>query len=459
MNQTQKSPAVLEHHIQMVPISNLTPNPRNARTHSKKQSGQIADSIRAFGFNNPILIDESNVIIAGHGRLQAAKMLKLETVPVICLAHLSDSEKRAYILADNKIALNAGWDTELLSLELAELTDLLPELDLSVDLTGFETAELDVLFVDHSKTEVAATDEVDLSDVPGTPVSHLGDIWELGPHRIMCEDARNQIASELLFCGEEAELVITDPPYNVRVQGHVGGRGKTKHAEFAFASGEMSDQEFRGFLKSSVSTISAHLKPGGLSYVFMDWRHIEDLLAAGRQADFELKNICVWHKTTPGQGSFYRSSHEMVAVHAKPGGTATNNIQLGKFGRNRSNVWSYPGVNTFQTRPGDPLSMHPTVKPIAMIAEAIKDASHHREIVFDLFLGSGTTLLAAEKVGRRCYGIEYEPKYIDLAIQRWQSQTGKDAVLVRRAGGVDAGAIGHTFTELKDMQSQSSEAM
>ena len=258
---------------------------------------------------------------------------------------------------------------------------------------------------------------------------------------MLCGDARDTSAVATLFADQRASLVLTDPPYNVKIQGHVGGRGKTKHSEFAFASGEMSDQEFMGFLRDSMEIMLMHAEDGALLYLFMDWRHIEILLSVGRELGLVLKNVCVWNKTTPGQGSFYRSAHELVAVFAKPGDASTNNVQLGRFGRNRTNVWTYPGVNTFQTGKGHDLTLHPTVQPVAMIADAIKDASKRGEIVLDPFLGSGTALLAAERVGRRCYGVEFEPKYVDVAVLRWQRMTGKDAVLTHRLneeGDIDA---------------------
>lgn len=444
-------------HLEFVATDKLKPNARNARTHSKKQINQIAASIRQFGFNNPILIDDAFGVIAGHGRLQAAKQLGLADVPVVCLSHLSDAETRAYILADNKIALNAGWDSELLALELGELADQLPEIDLDLEITGFEMGEIDVLLSDHEDPAPPQSDEDALPVLKDVVVAKPGDIWHLGENCIMCGDARDTDAIADLFAGQTASLVLTDPPYNVRVQGHVGGRGKTKHSEFAFASGEMSDEEFTSFLRDSVKVMQRHSDDGSLLYVFMDWRHIEILLSAGRDRGLILKNICIWNKTTPGQGSFYRSAHELVAVFSKPGKPATNNVQLGRFGRNRSNVWTYPGVNTFQTGKGDDLALHPTVKPVAMISEAIKDASRRGEIVFDPFLGSGTTLLAADKVGRRCYGVEYEPGYVDIAIRRWQQITGKDAVLGRRLSDdceSDA-AAGKTFDELSDLASSS----
>ncbi|MBO6920498.1 MAG: site-specific DNA-methyltransferase [Rhizobiaceae bacterium] len=448
------------HYLEHAETDKLKPNARNARTHSKKQIKQIAESIRNFGFNNPILIDNAFGVIAGHGRLQAAKLLGLTDVPVVCLSHLSDAEKRAYILADNKIALDAGWDSELLALEFDELTDLLPDINLDLEVTGFEMGEIDILLSDHEPPASAGCDEDNVPAVRDTIVTQRGDIWQLGYHRIRCGDARDDHAMSELLDNKLASLVLTDPPYNVKVQGHVGGRGRTKHSEFAFASGEMSDQEFKIFLNAGMSNMLTHLAGGALLYLFMDWRHIEILLSVGRELELTLKNICVWNKTTPGQGSFYRSAHELVAVFANPGGTSTNNVQLGRFGRNRSNVWTYPGVNTFKTGEGDDLSLHPTVKPVTMISEAIKDASGRGEIVLDPFLGSGTTLLAADKVGRRCYGIEYEPGYVDITIRRWQHLTGKDAVLCQRYSGVSEndGDVSKTFDELSQNTSSAEKS-
>ncbi|AML53649.1 DNA methylase N-4 [Falsihalocynthiibacter arcticus] len=442
-------------------IADLKPNPRNARTHSKKQVRQIASSIRQFGFNNPILVDENNVVIAGHGRLAAAIHLGLSEVPTVCLSHLSDAEKRAYILADNKIALNAGWDGELLAVELGELAVLMPEIDLDLEITGFDTGEIDLILTDHEESNPSTSKEDEVPIVSDVAIAKRGDIWQLGGHCVMCGDARDNSAVAELFAGQSAKMALTDPPYNVKVQGHVGGRGKTKHDEFAFASGEMSDPEFKAFLRESMDVMLKHSKDGALLYLFMDWRHFEILLSAGSELGLILKNVCVWNKTTPGQGSFYRSAHELVAVFAKPGESSANNIQLGRFGRNRTNVWTYPGVNTFRTGQGGDLGLHPTVKPVAMIAEAIKDATKRGEIVLDPFLGSGTAVLAAEKTGRRCFGVEYEPKYVDIAIRRWQQLTGKDAVLSHRLnsdGEIDA-VIDSSFDELCEAALASEEAL
>ena len=430
--------ADFELQIQERSPSTLKPNKRNARAHSKKQIRQIADSIQAFGFNNPILVDEDANVLAGHGRLEAAILLGMETVPVVCISHLKEAQKRAYILADNQIARNAGWDSELLAGELKDLETLLPELELDLEIIGFETAEIDILLEDFEDPVSSEQDEDDvLPDIENVPVARRGDVWQLGRHKVLCGDARDQDGFTKLLKGRLVDLVITDPPYNVRVQGHVGGRGKTKHSEFAFASGEMSDAEFQKFLQDSLEIMMQQTEPGCLFYVFMDWRHIEVLLSIGRKLGLALKNICVWNKTNAGQGSFYRSAHELIAVFAKPGGASTNNIQLGKFGRNRSNVWTFPGANTFRLSRADPFALHPTVKPMAMIVEVIKDASKRNQIVLDPFLGSGTTLLAAEKTGRCCCGIEYEPKYVDVAIRRWQAITGSDAVLLHSSSGVD----------------------
>ncbi|MBL4575416.1 MAG: site-specific DNA-methyltransferase [Opitutaceae bacterium] len=425
----------LSGHIKLLSPEELHSNPRNARTHSKRQLKQIAASIGKFGFLNPILIDETGMVLAGHGRLEASKLLELAEVPVVRVEHLSTAEKRAYVLADNKLALNAGWDREMLAIELDDLAVLLPdlELDLDVEITGFSMGEVDELVLDHEARSKDPADE--LADPDNCEdVTIRGDLWQLGSHRLLCGDARDAIGISNLFGSDRAELVITDPPYNVRIKGHVGGRGKTQHKEFAFASGEMSRSEFCEFLNQSLTQMMVISGDGALLYVFMDWRHVEELLQAGRDIGLVLKNICVWNKTTPGQGSFYRSAHELIVVFHKPGASSINNIELGKHGRNRSNVWTYPGVNTFKVGKNDDLTAHPTVKPVTMIAEAIKDASKRGAIVFDPFLGSGTTILAAEKVGRRCYGIEYEPNYVDVAIRRWQEFTGKDAVLLETAG-------------------------
>lgn len=431
--------------IEQVAIADLMPHPANARTHSKKQIRQIAASIERFGFNGVVVVNGSNVIIAGHGRVEAAKLIGLVTLPCVRVAHLTPAEERAYVLADNKLGLNSGWDRARLSIELEELSLVLPSLEapLDVSITGFEPGEIDTLMGDHIDNDADPLDEAAFAVDDQTPVTHRGDLWHLGKHGLICGDTRDPAVYARLMARRQVAMVITDAPYNVPVQGHVGGRGKVRHDEFAFASGEMSDAEYRRFLIASLGGMADVCRPGALIYSFMDWRHVETLLEVGRALDLLLRNICVWSKTAPGQGSFYRSAHELVCVFQKPGGKSLNNIAQGKFGRSRTNVWTFAPPNKFKGA-DDPLSGHPTPKPVAMIAEAIKDASARGDIVLDGFLGSGTTILAAEKVGRIGLGIEFEPIYCDLSIRRWQHYTGRDAIL---------GETGQTFDEVRATRS------
>ncbi len=422
--------------LQDLPITDLRPSPRNAHTHSKAQIRQIADSIERFGFTNPVLIDEGGMVLAGHGRLAAAKLLALENVPTLRLSHLSPAEKRAYVLADNKLAEKAGWDRELLALELGELAILLETESLDLTITGFDTGEIDSILSD------LGDDRPDPSDAlpePGSPAVEKGDLWCLGKHRLVCGDARDETALTRLMAGEQARMVFIDPPYNVPIAGHVQGRGRIQHREFAFASGEMAREEFTGFLEQALRLCAQHSVDGSIHYVCMDWRHVDELSAAGAWAYDELKNVCVWVKSNAGQGSFYRSQHEFVFVFKKGGEAHVNTFGLGQHGRSRSNVWTYPGVNSFRAGRLDELAMHPTVKPVALVADAIRDCSHRGEIVLDTFLGSGTTLLAAEKLGRRAYAVEIDLVYADLTVRRWQAFTKRDAVLE---------ATGETYTEV-----------
>jgi len=426
--------------IEQISPARLKPHPSNAKTHPKKQIRQIARSVERFGFQSPVIVNADNVILAGHGRVEAARLLALAHIPCLRVTGLSDAEERAFVIADNKIAANGGWDRGILAESLQTLMIELPQLEIPEDLsiTGIESGDIDAILSDHEVSAADPADDVAVAPADSPIITRSGDLWLLGVHRLVCGDARDPGAFEKLMGGKCADVVIIDPPWNVIVNGHVSGRGTRQHAEFAFASGEMSDRQYRRFLASSYKRLLAACKDGALVYVFIDWRHIEVVCEVGRTLGLLLRNVCVWSKTTPGQGSFYRSAHELVAVFQKPGATAVNNIELGKFGRSRTNVWTFASPNKFKDT-DDPLSGHPTPKPVAMIAEAVKDASHRRDIVLDSFLGSGTTILAAEKVGRLGYGIEYEPVYCDLAIRRWQAFTGKDAVL---------SATGQTFDEI-----------
>ncbi len=424
------TPTVFAQAIEMRDVASLSPYANNARTHSRKQIEQIAASIRRFGFTNPVLISDQGGIIAGHGRVAVAKTLGLEQVPTIRLSHLSEAERRAYVLADNKLALNAGWDADLLAVELQGLIDL----EFDVTLTGFSVAEAD-LVIDGAKersSDPASDPPADrIPPVSERAVSRSGDLWELGGHRLLCGDARQEADYKVLLNGETVDLVFTDPPYNVPIDGHVCGLGATRHDDFAFASGEMTRDEFTRFLSSTLTYCSVSCRNGAIAFVCMDWRHMRELLEAGAAAFTELKNLCVWNKTNGGMGSFYRSKHELIFVFKVGDAPHTNTFSLGETGRYRTNVWDYAGINSFGEARMDELAMHPTVKPVALVADAIRDCSRRGETVLDVFGGSGTTLVAAETCGRFARIMEYDPRYCDTIISRWQVYTGKPAFLTQ----------------------------
>jgi DNA modification methylase len=346
-------------------------------------------------------------------------------VPTIRLDHLTEAQTRALIIADNKLAENAGWNRGLLAIELGYLLSADPNLEVTV--TGFEIAEIDVLLEEFSG-DAGVEDELSL-ELADEAVSTDGDLWILGKHRILCGNALLADSYDRLMGRRKADLVFTDPPYNVRIDGHATGNGNIRHREFAMASGEMTEQEFVTFLTMSLGNMARHSRTGSVHFVCMDWIHIQELLSAGSQVFDRLLNLCVWSKNNGGMGSLYRSQHELVFVYKHGKTPHLNNVQLGKFGRYRTNVWSYPGVNTMskQSEEGNLLALHPTVKPIAMVADALLDVSGRGDVVLDGFLGSGTTLMAAERVGRICYGLEIDPLYVDVAIRRWQRLTGEPA--------------------------------
>ena len=414
--------------IEYLSLGALTSYPRNARTHSKKQIRQIADSIKQFGFTNPILIDSSNMILAGHGRLGAARLLGLDKVPCVRLDHMTTAQKKAYVLADNKLALNAGWDDELLALELRELLSLNDGFD--IGLTGFTIAEVDGLIEGLAVEEPASPKDEALPPlVDGAAITHPGDIWLLGRHRLICGDSLSAAVVATLMAGELAQMVFTDPPYNVPINGHVSGLGQVRHREFAMASGEMTRQQFTVFLEQAFRNLSHHSAEGSIHFVCMDWRHMGEMLEAGENVYSELKNLIVWAKDNGGMGTFYRSRHELVFAFKKGTAPHINSFELGQHGRYRTNVWNYKGMNAFGGSRSDEIQLHPTVKPVAMIADAIKDVSNRNGIVLDLFGGSGSTLIAAHKTGRRGYLCELDPVYCDRIIRRWQVFARDDAIL------------------------------
>jgi DNA modification methylase len=423
------------------PISSLRPYSRNARTHSKRQLRQIAASIERFGFTNPVLVSDEGEIIAGHGRVEAAKLLGMTNVPTLALSHLSEGERRAYVLADNKLALNAGWDREILAIELQGLIDL----DFDIELTGFSLAEVDFALDAAADADPGAVDspEDHVPPVDGRAVTRRGEIWELGRHRLLCGDARELSDLAQLMGNERADLVFTDPPYNVAIDGHVSGLGEVRHREFAMASGEMSQGEFTAFLTVTLSNVASVMRNGAIAFVCMDWRHMSELLEAGDKAFTELKNLIVWNKTNGGMGAFYRSKHELIFAFKAGTAPHTKSFGLGETGRYRTNVWDYAGISSISATRSEELAMHPTVKPVALIADAIRDCSRRGEIVLDVFGGSGSTLIAAEKTGREARLIEYDPLYCDTIVRRWEALTGKRARLA------DHGA---TFEEMADVR-------
>jgi DNA modification methylase len=423
-------------------IDKLTPNGRNARAHSRKQIRQIADSIAAFGFVVPILIDDDGAIIAGHGRYAAAQLLDLREVPAIKVTGLSEAKRRALALADNRIAESAGWDRELLAIELPELAEILIVEGLDVSITGFSAIEIDQLALDFEQDASDPDDAIDPEWTTAAPISKPGDLWELGKHRLLCGDGRNADDLARLMGDECASMAFLDPPYNVRVCDIVG-RGQVKHAEFAMASGELSRTEFVAFLKSTLAQAAAVSENGAVHYVCMDWRHIGELIEAGGIVYGQMLNLAVWVKSNAGQGSFYRSKHELIGVFRVGEEAHLNNIELGRHGRSRSNVWHYAGVNAFRAGRLDELKSHPTVKPVGLVADAVRDCTRRGDIVLDIFGGSGTTILAAERVGRRAYTLEIEPRFVDVAIQRWQAFSGKDAICAKTGLSFDEIASQH----------------
>jgi DNA modification methylase len=428
--------------IEHRPVGSLTPFSNNPRKHPERQLVKLAGSIAEFGFVMPVLIDEDGVIIAGEARVMAAKRLGLSEVPVIVAHQWSKAQVRAYRLADNKLAELATWDADALAIELAAIIEMD---ETSIEILGWETAEVDLLFDGANKLKTSEDEADEQVEVPAEPVTRNGDLWQLGRHRLLCASSLEAASWAQLLAGEMAAMAFTDPPYNVPVSGHVCGLGKVSHSEFAMASGEMSQAEFNAFLTSFLAVMLPNLKDGAVLDLCMDWRHMGELLAALDANALALLNLCVWNKTNGGMGSLYRSKHELVLIAKKGKAPHTNNVELGKHGRYRTNVWDYAGVNTFSRNRMADLADHPTVKPVALVADAIRDVSLPGEIVLDAFMGSGTTILAAERTKRRAYGIEIAPGYVDVAIRRWETLTGEQAVLA---------STGQTFEEVAEERAE-----
>lgn len=409
----------------------------NLRKLPEKQIAKLAMSIGTFGFINPAIIDGDGVIVAGEARHAAALRMNLPQIPVIRIDHLTAAERRAYRIADNKLSQEGKWDLEALAIEIDSLLILD---DVSIEHTAFDTAEIDVLLYGPSSKNVDDRDPADvLPDLPPIAVSAVGDIWILGDHKLLCGSSLDASSWATLLGDEIAIHAFVDPPYNVKIANNVSGLGKVKHGEFAMASGEMSRQQFTGFNTDWIKVMLPHCADGAIIDICMDWRHVGELEEAIRACGLALLNICVWSKTNASNGAMYRSQHEFVFITKKGNSSHVNNIQLGKYGRYRTNIWSYAGANTFSSTRQDDLAAHPTVKPVALVADAIRDVSNKGQIVLDAFMGSGTTILAAERTGRLARGIEIEPQYVDVSIARWEKLTGKKAVLA---------ATGETFAEV-----------
>jgi len=405
--------------VHMALLADIKPNPKNPRTHSEKAILLLSSGIERWGFLNPIIVDEHGNIVAGHARYLAAKRLGLEYLPVIEARFVSEMDKLAYALADNKIVEFSGWDKTLLLKQLNFLFDN----NYDLDITGFSVADLDFTIGEPEKPLEA--EQVELPDPAATAVSRLGDLWIIGPHRLLCGNSLEAASYDILLGSDRAHMVFADSPYNVRVDGHVSGLGKNKHREFEFASGEMSRPEFTSFLRSVFRNCVTYSVSGSIHYQCMDHRHQREMLDAYEGVYSEYKQLIVWTKGgQAGMGTFYRSAHELIYVFKSGKGEHTNNFGLGETGRYRTNVWDYLGANSFRKGRAEDLAAHPTVKPLALVMDAILDCSNRGEIILDPFSGSGTTLIAAHKTGRRGAAIEIDPLYVDTALARLAQASG-----------------------------------
>jgi DNA modification methylase len=423
------SAALTDLRIAYLAPERLRPSPNNARTHSKKQLKQIARSIERFGFVNPVLISDDFEIIAGHGRVEAAKILGLREVPTVRLSYLSPADRRAYIITDNRLAELAGWDRELLATELQGLVEL--EFD-DIELTGFSLGEIDLMLDEAAEKKAeqpAPEDELPTNSLQGPAVSRAGDLWVLGPHRLLCGDAGDPSSYEILLEGKQADLVLSHPRFNIATEGGCSGLARGGEADAATASGEISEEQFIALAKAFLQHSRENTKDGAVLFVFADWRHLYELITASREVGLALKNLVVWAKDDAAMGSFYRSRHELVLVFKNGDAHHTNTLELGQHGRYRTNIWEYAGVTSFRAGRTEDLAPHPTVKPTALVADAIRDVTRRSDIVLDPFAGNGTTIIAAEKTGRHGRAIELDRLSCDVIVRRWQQYTGKAARL------------------------------
>ena len=412
--------------VQRVPTDALRPAPTPVRRHPRKQLAKVRKSLEVFGQVTPILVSPDWEIIDHELVWQALKEIGATQVDVIVVADKSPSELKALRLVLNRTALDARWDEQ----NLRSILEQLVEVDFDLDLTGFDTPEIDhYLNLDAPQANV----EENGSDIPlveATAISTSGMIWALGDHRVGCGSATNLAFVSRLLNGKTANVCFVDPPYNIPVDGFITGKGRHRHREFVQGAGELSTDEYFTLLRDSLLVLKECCVPTALVYACIDWRHVMEMTVAGRACDMPLYTICVWTKTNGGMGGIYRNAHELVCVFRAGTETPLDNVELGRHGRNRTNVWSYPGMSSFGKERDQLLGSHPTVKPVAMIADVFRDVTKRGDIVLDTFLGSGSTLMAAQETGRICCGVELDPLYVDVTIRRWQNATGRDAVLV-----------------------------
>jgi DNA modification methylase len=406
----------------LVNVADLKPLGNETRKHSANQIAKLARSLDEFGFVLPVLQDKQGRVVAGWGRVLAARKLELTEVPAITLSDLSEAKLRLLRLALNKLGEESDWAKEALAREFTEILSLEPHIDL--DVSGFEPGEIDVALNFGAEDE---EDTVPLINPNAETTAKPGDLWLLGEHRLYCGDALEGSSYEHLLGNEQVQMVFTDPPFNVPIEGHASGLGMVKHKDFASACGELSPAEFEAFLLKALRHAVGHSVDGAIHFVCMDWRHLGEILGAGQKLYAELKNLCIWNKTNGGMGSLYRSKHELVFVYKVGKGSHINNVALGKNGRNRYNVWDYAGQNALGATSKRKLDLHPTVKPVGLVADAIRDCSNLGGIILDPFGGAGTVIIAAERTKRKARLIEIEPRYVDVTIERWQRLTGLKA--------------------------------
>ena len=416
-------------HVEYVDRSSLRADFRRTKLHSSRQLKKLASSINRSGFNVPVLVDDNLSVISGHARVEAAALVGLDKLPVIRMSHLDTEQRRLFAIFDNKVASEGTIDLEAVRLELSEIVIAVPDIEITD--SGFEIAEIDAMNGLHRTQELD-----DLDDDPLPPryqVSVVGDVWLLGRHRLICGDATDPNVIDTVVGDRKVRAVIADCPYNLKIPGVVSGKGRVKHENFVMASGEMTRDEFVDFLGRSIAAMKPHLIDGALALLFMDWRHIGELLEAAEREALGYRQLLVWAKSNPGMGALWRNAHELVGVFKYGEAPSVDNVGLGRFGRNRSNVLHYPGANVPTKGRRKALELHSTVKPIALIADLILDITDPGDLVLDCFGGSGTTLIAAEAMGRDACLSELDPAYADTIVLRWMRKAG-DAVILEATG-------------------------